>query len=82
MAIYETATKLANEIKNSKEYIQFLKLIYEKYPKGDRIRIVVDNLKVHISEATKKYLVTVEGRFEFVFTPKTWFMAQYHWKFF
>ena len=29
MAIYETATKLANEIKNSKEYIQFKKYMKE-----------------------------------------------------
>lgn len=41
-----------------------------KYPKGDKIRIVLDNLKVHTSEATRKYLATVPGRFEFVFTPK------------
>ena len=38
--------------------------------KGDKIRLVLDNLKVHTSEATKKYLATVPGRFEFVFTPK------------
>ena len=29
MAIYETANKLANEIKNSKEYIQFKKYMRE-----------------------------------------------------
>ena len=32
--------------------------------------IVLDNLKVHTSEETRKYLGTVPGRFEFVFTPK------------
>lgn len=32
--------------------------------------MVLDNLKVHSSEETRKYLVTVPGRFEFVFTPK------------
>ena len=41
-----------------------------KYPKGDKIRLVLDNLKVHTSDATRKYLATVPGRFEFVFTPK------------
>lgn len=55
---------------SSKEYIEFLKLLDDKYPKGDKIRIVLDNLKVHTSEATRKYLATVPGRFEFVFTPK------------
>lgn len=55
---------------SSKEYIEFLKLLDDKYPKGDKIRIVLDNLKVHTSEATRKYLATIPGRFEFVFTPK------------
>ena len=55
---------------SSKEYIEFLKLLDNKYPKGNKIRIVLDNLKVHTSEATRKYLATVPGRFGFVFTPK------------
>ncbi len=64
------AIPLVRDKHSSKEYIEFLKLIDEKYPKGDKIRIVLDNLKVHTSEATRKYLATVPGRFEFVFTPK------------
>ena len=52
------------------EYIEFLKLLDDKYPKGDKIRLVLDNLKIHTSEATRKYLATVPGRFKFVFTPK------------
>ncbi len=55
---------------SSREYIEFLKLLDDKYQKGDKIRIVLDNLKVHTSEATRKYLATVPGRFEFVFSPK------------
>lgn len=31
---------------------------------------MLDNLKVHTSEETRKYLVTVLGRFEFVLAPK------------
>lgn len=54
----------------SKDYIEFLKVLDSKYPKGDKIRLVLDNLKVHTSEVTRKYLSTVPGRFEFVFTPK------------
>lgn len=64
------AIPLASETHNSKDYIQFLKILDNKYPKGDKIRLVLDNLKVHSSEETRKYLVTVPGRFEFVFTPK------------
>ena len=64
------AIPLVRDKHSSTEYIEFLKLLDDKYPKGDKIRIILDNLKVHTSEATRKYLATVPGRFEFVFTPK------------
>ena len=64
------AIPLVRDKHSSMEYIKFLKLLDDKYPKGDKLRIVLDNLKVHTSEATRKYLATVPGRFEFVFTPK------------
>lgn len=64
------AIPLVRDKHSSKEYIEFLKLLDDKYPKGDKVRIVLDNLKVHTSEATRKYLATVPERFEFVFTPK------------
>ena len=64
------AIPLVSETHNSKDYIEFLKILDDKYPKGDKIRLVLDNLRVHSSEETRKYLVTVPGRFEFVFTPK------------
>lgn len=61
---------LVRDKNSSTEYVEFLKLLDDKYPKEDKIRIVLDNLKVHTSEATRKYLATVPERFEFVFTPK------------
>ena len=64
------AIPLVRDKHSSKEYIEFLKLLDEKYPKGDKIRLVLDNLKVHTSDETRRYLATVPGRFEFVFTPK------------
>ena len=64
------AIPLVSETHSSKDYIEFLKILDSKYPKGDKIRIVLDNLKVHTSEVTRNYLATVPGRFEFVFTPK------------
>lgn len=64
------AIPLVRDKHSSMEYIEFLKLLDDKYPKGDKLRIVLDNLKIHTSEATRKYLATVPGRFEFVFTPK------------
>jgi transposase len=45
-------------------------MLDSKYPKGDRIRLVLDNHSAHTSKETKKYLATMPGRFEFVFTPK------------
>lgn len=64
------AIPLVRDKHSSDEYIEFLKLLDDKYPKKDKIRIVLDNLKVHTSEATRKYLSAVPERFEFVFTPK------------
>ncbi len=64
------AIPLVRDRHSSKEYIEFLQLLDAKYPKGDKIRLVLDNLKVHTSEKTRKYLATIPGRFEFVFTPK------------
>lgn len=64
------AFPLVREKHSSKEYVEFLKLLNSKYPKMDKIRLVLDNLKVHSSKETRDYLATVPGRFEFVFTPK------------
>ena len=64
------AIPLLSETHNSKDYIEFLKILDSKYPKGDKIRLVLGNLKVQTSEETRKYLATVPGRFEFVFTPR------------
>ena len=64
------AIPLVKESHNSNDYVEFLKLPDNKYPKEKKIRLVLDNLKVHSSVETRKYLATVPGRFEFVFTPK------------
>ena len=44
------AISLVKESHTSKGYIDFLKLLDSKYPKGDKIRLILDNLKVHTSE--------------------------------
>ena len=64
------AIPLVSSTHNSKDYIEFLKKLDAKYPQGDKIRLVLDNLKVHSSVAVHEYLATIPGRFEFVFTPK------------
>ena len=64
------AIPLVSDTHNSKDYIQFLKKLDEKYPEGDKIRLVLDNLRVHSSAEVQTYLTKVPDRFEFVFTPK------------
>lgn len=54
----------------SREFVEFLKLADDHYPKGSRIRIVLDNHSAHTSKETRSYLATVPNRFEFIFTPK------------
>lgn len=64
------AIPLVSDTHKAIDYITFLKKLDDKYPKGDKIRLVLDNLKVHSCEEVKDYLATVPDRFEFVFTPK------------
>ena len=52
------------------EFIEFLKEMDSYYPQKIKIVVILDNLKVHTSKETQKYLETVPQRFEFVFTPK------------
>ena len=61
---------MVSETHNSKDYIDILKILDNKYPKGDKMRLILDNLRFHTSEELKQYLATAPGRFEFVFTPK------------
>jgi len=54
----------------SSDFINFLKILDEKYPEGDSIRLILDNHSAHTSKETKRYLATLpEGRSIFVFTP-------------
>jgi len=54
----------------SEEFIEFLKYMDSVYPEGIKIIIICDNLKVHTSKKTQKYLASVPQRFQFIFTPK------------
>lgn len=64
------ATPLVSETHKSSDYVEFLRILDGKYPKGDLIRIVLDNVSVHTSAETRHYLTTVPSRFEFVLTPR------------
>jgi transposase len=65
--------KVINHIVNrhrSKEFIEFLKILDEQYPKDYSINILLDNHIIHKSKETLKYLQTRPNRFNFTFTPK------------
>ena len=64
------AIPLVRETHKSSDFIEFLKILDSKYPKGDKIRLVLDNHSAHTSKETRAFLATIPGRFEFVFTPK------------
>lgn len=61
---------LVSDTHKSSDFIMWLKKLDAKYPKHDKIRLVLDNHSAHISKETKKYLAKRVGRFELVFTPK------------
>ena len=63
------AVPLVSDTHNSSDYIAFLKMLGDKYSKGDKIHLILDNLKVHSSQKVIEYLETCPDRFEFVFTP-------------
>jgi len=63
------AVPLVSETHQSSDFVSFLKAVDDKYPKGDKIRLILDNHSAHTSKETQEYLNTVSGRFEFVFTP-------------
>ena len=77
MAIYETATKLANEIKSSKEYTQFKKYMQEvkKDPESEKLlteykmtQVKVQNFTVNDQKDQKRNL----AKFLVVCSTKGW----------
>lgn len=58
-----------SETHKSSDFVCFLKKLDQKYPEGDKIRLILDNHSAHTSKETQEYLNGVPGRFEFVFTP-------------
>lgn len=64
------AIPLVRNTHNSDDFIDFLKLLDERYTAGDTIQIILDNHSVHTSKKVKQFLSTMPGHFVFVFTPK------------
>lgn len=64
------AIPLVRDTHNSDDFIDFLKILNERYPEGDTIQVILDNHSVHISKKVKQFLLTLPNRFVFIFTPK------------
>ncbi len=64
----EVIPLVSNKYKSS-DFVNFLKILDAKYPRGEKVRVILDNHSAHTSRETQEYLNTVPGRFEFVFTP-------------
>lgn len=64
------AIPLVRDTHNSDDFIDFLKILNERYAAGDTIQIILDNHSVHTSKKVRQFLSTMPGRFIFVFTPK------------
>ena len=63
------AIPLISETHKSVDFIEFLKILDDKYPREEEIRLILDNHSAHTSKETGKFLEGKPGRFEFVFTP-------------
>ncbi len=65
------AIPLVSETHKSSDFITMLKMLDEKYPKEDTIRLILDNHSAHTSREVQNFLAKMpENRFVFVFTPK------------
>lgn len=64
------AIPLVRDTYNSNDFIDFLKILNERYPEGNIIQVILDNHSVHTSKKVKQFLAPIPGRFVFVFTPK------------
>ncbi|MCL1792155.1 MAG: IS630 family transposase [Peptococcaceae bacterium] len=60
---------LVRDSHKSSDFIDFLKILDEKYDKSLKIRIILDNHSAHTSKESMRYLASRPGRFAFVFTP-------------
>ena len=55
------AIPLVRDTHNSDDFIDFLKILNERYPEGDTIQVILDNHSVHTSKKVKQFLSTIPG---------------------
>lgn len=64
-----TIIPLVENRHRSVEFIRYLQKLIDHYPEDWKIRIILDNHSSHRSKETMKFLESVPGKFEFIFTP-------------
>jgi len=64
------AIPLVSDTHKSADFIKFLKILDNKYPENEKIRLILDNHSAHTSKETREYLESKPSRFELVYTPK------------
>jgi len=64
-----TIIPLVENRHRSVEFIKYLQKLIGHYPADWKIRVILDNHSSHRSKETMKFLESVPGKFEFVFTP-------------
>ncbi len=65
------------ETKTKRDWARFIKLIADKYPKAEKISLVMDNLKTHVASALYETFAPKDAnriwdRFEFIYTHGSW----------
>jgi len=51
------------------EYLEFLKTVDRKCPKGKVLHLIVDNVSSHKTKVVREYIATLQGRFIVHYTP-------------
>jgi transposase len=64
-----TIIPLVENRHRSVEFIKYLKKLIDHYPADWKIRVILDNHSSHRSKETMKFLESIPGKFEFIFTP-------------
>ena len=54
---------IVSESHKSSDFIEFLKILEDQYPKDEKIRLILDNHSTHISNETRVFLATIPNRF-------------------
>ena len=77
------AIPLVSLTHKSSDFIEFLKIVDAKYPKGDTIRLILDNHSAHKSKETKRFLSNASrGKVCICVYANTCIMAEYDREFF